>query len=103
MHSVDVYLILSKQNKQSINYIYHTCVQCMLLILTETVWIRCVALCPLHKYLQNCTFRSFQYTLYCTSKLLLALEFKDNVSVTSTYNYVSLNNEIVVLKASSTR
>ena len=62
-----------------------------------------MALCPLHKYLQNCTFRSFQYTLYCTSKLLLALEFKDNVSVTSTYNYVSLNNEIVVLKASSTR
>ena len=46
---------------------------------------------------------SNQYTLYCTSKLLLALEFKDNVSVTSTYNYVSLNNEIVVLKASSTR
>ena len=77
MHSVVVYLTLSTQNKQSIHYMDITYVYIAFYYSTtrqSRVKQTCEAVCPLNKYLQKCTFRSFQYT-YCTSKLLLALEF----------------------------
>ena len=72
MHSVVVYLTLSTQNKQSIHYMDITYMY--IAFYYSTTHQTCEAVCPLNKYLQKCTFRSFQYT-YCTSKLLLALEF----------------------------
>ena len=77
MRSVVVYLTLSTQNKQSIHYMDITYVYIAFYYSTthqSHVKQTCKAVCPLNKYFQKCTFRSFQYT-YCTSKLLLALEF----------------------------
>ena len=92
MHSVVVYLTLSTQNKQSIHYMDIIYVYIAFYYSTthqSHVKQTCEAVCPFNKYLQKCTFRSFQYT-YCTSKLLLALEFflKENVSVTSTLHII---------------
>ena len=77
IHSVVVYLTLSTQNKQSIHYMDITYMYIAFYYSTthqSCVKQTCEAVCPFNKYLQKCTFRSFQYT-YCTSKLLLALEF----------------------------
>ena len=77
MDSVVVYLTLSTQNKQSIHYMDITYMYIAFYYSTthqSHVKQTCEAVCPFNKYLQKCTFRSFQYT-YCTSKLLLALEF----------------------------
>ena len=77
MDSVVVYLTLSTQNKQSIHYMDITYVYIAFYYSTthqSHVKQTCEAVCPLNKYFQKFTFRSFQYT-YCTSKLLLALEF----------------------------
>ena len=77
MDSVVVYLTLSTQNKKSIHYMDITYVYIAFYYSTthqSHVKQTCEAVCPFNKYLQKCTFRSFQYT-YCTSKLLLALEF----------------------------
>ena len=87
MHSVVVYLTLSTQNKQSIHYMDIIYVYIAFYYSTthqSHVKQTCEAVCPLNKYFQKFTFRSFQYT-YCTSKLLLALEFFKGKCVSDIY------------------